>query len=89
MALGAQPEDILRHVVGRGLLYAMSGVVIGVGASLGLTRLLRAELYGVTPTDPATFVGVAILMLLVAFVACYAPARRAARVDPMAVLRHE
>jgi putative ABC transport system permease protein len=89
MALGAQSTDILFLVVGRGLLYAVCGVGIGVGAALGLTRLLRAELYGVTPTDPATFAGVALLMLLVALTACYVPARRAVRVDPVRVLRYE
>ncbi len=89
MALGAQPADVMRLVLGQGLKPAVLGVGTGVLASLGLTRLMSGLLYGVSATDPLTFVGVAILLLLVALAACCIPARRALRVDPMAALRYE
>lgn len=89
MALGAQRRDVLWLVIGQGARLAAIGIVIGIGASFGLTRLMASLLYGVTPTDPLTFIGVAILLLTVALVACYIPARRAMRVDPMSALRNE
>ncbi len=89
MALGAQRRDVLRLVVGQGTRTVLIGVLIGVGAALTLTRLIRNQLYGVTAHDPLTFVGVAIVLLVVAVFACYIPARRATKIDPIVALRCE
>jgi predicted permease len=89
MALGAQRKDILQLILGRGIALAAGGVILGSLLALILTRQMRSMIYGVTVTDPLTFAGVAFLLMLVATVACYVPARRAMRVDPMAALRHE
>ncbi len=89
IALGAGPRDVLRLVLKEGILLAGGGIAIGVASSLALTSLIRGFLFEVTPTDPPTFAGVAILLLLVALLACYVPARRAMRVDPMVALRYE
>jgi putative ABC transport system permease protein len=89
IALGAQPRDVLRLVVGQGAKLALAGVGIGVGVALALTRLIASLLYGVSATDPLTFGGVAILLTLVAIAACYIPAHRATKVDPMVALRYE
>jgi predicted permease len=89
MALGARPSDIRHLVVRRGVILALTGVVIGTAGALGLTKLLSSLLYSVKPTDPLTFAGVALILALTALLACYIPAIRAMRVDPMVALRHE
>jgi putative ABC transport system permease protein len=89
MALGAQPRSVLKRVIGQGLILTFVGVGIGLAGALGLTRLMQSLLYGVTPTDPLTLVGVSALLVLVALLACYLPARRATKVDPLVALRYE
>ncbi len=88
-ALGAQQHDVLRLILGQGLRITLIGVGIGLGVSLGLTRLMARFLAGLNPTDPLTFAGASVLWLFVAAFACYLPARRASRVDPMMALRYE
>jgi predicted permease len=89
MALGAQRKDVLHLILGAGVKTALLGIGIGIAAAVGLTRLMSGMLYGVTATDPLTFVSVAVLLVAVALFACYVPARRAMRVDPMVALRYE
>jgi putative ABC transport system permease protein len=89
VALGATPSQVLRMVINHGLKLAMIGISLGVLVALGATRALASELYQVTPYDPATFIGVALLFALVAMAACYVPARRGMRVDPLVALRYE
>src|ERR1700690_3622591 len=89
MALGAQPGDVMRLVVGQGTRMALIGVAIGVGVALGLTRLMANQLFGVSAHDPLTFAAVALLLIVVSVAASYIPARRAMRVDPMVALRYE
>jgi len=89
MALGARKSDVVRLVVGQGLPLVLLGAGIGLFAALGLTRVLGSLLYGVTAHDPQTFAAVSVLLVLVALAACYLPARRAARVDPLTALRFE
>jgi putative ABC transport system permease protein len=89
MALGAQTRDVVRLVLRHGMLMALAGVSVGVLASLALTKLIKAMLFRVSPTDPATFALVAAALAAVALVACLVPARRATRVDPVIALRHE
>jgi putative ABC transport system permease protein len=89
MALGAQRKHVLSLVLGNGARIAFAGVIIGLGAAAGFTRLIAAVLFGVSAIDPLTFASVALLLCGVALTACYIPARRAMRVDPMVALRHE
>jgi predicted permease len=89
MALGGQGEDILRLILGHGTKVALIGVAIGVAAAFGLSRFLSSLLYGVNPTDPLTFLVVTVVLVLVTLLACYIPARRAMRVDPMVALKYE
>ncbi len=89
MALGARPSDVLRLVIGHGARMALIGVAMGIGVALGLTRLMANQLFGVSAHDPLTFAGVAILLIIVAVAACYIPARRAMRVDPIIAMRYE
>jgi predicted permease len=89
MALGAQPTDVLKLVIGQGVGAVLGGVAIGVVAALALTRLMASLLFGVRPTDPVTFSSVAVLLTAVALAASYIPARRAMRTDPLNALRHE
>jgi putative ABC transport system permease protein len=89
MALGAQRADVIRLVIGQGMLLVLIGVVIGLAASFALTRLLDSLLFGVRPTDPLTFVGIAVLLAVAAMIACWIPARQAAKVDPLTALHHE
>jgi len=89
VALGARPGTVLAMVLGQGLRTVLMGVVIGVAGSLALTRAIQSLLFGVTATDPLTFAAVTLLLIGVALLACYIPARRASKVDPMVALRYE
>jgi ABC-type antimicrobial peptide transport system permease subunit len=89
MALGAQRVDVLRMVLARGMILAFVGIGLGLAGAFALTRLMDTLLFGVTPTDPSTFLGVSVLLVAVAFLASYLPAKRATQVDPMEALRWE
>jgi predicted permease len=87
IAIGAQGRDVLRLVIGQGMKLTIIGIALGVGAALALTRLLKTMLFGVSPADPVTFLAIVLLLMFVAFLACWFPARRATKVDPMVALR--
>jgi putative ABC transport system permease protein len=89
VTMGAQPKDVFRIIVGEGLRLALAGVGIGLVTALALTRLLRSFLFGISAYDPITFIGVSLILTIVAVAACYFPARRATLVDPLVALRYE
>ena len=89
MALGATARDVFKLIVGRGMKLTVIGVVIGVVGAIALTRLMQGLLFNISATDPVTFVLISILLSLAAFFACYIPARRASKVDPLVALRYE
>ena len=89
MALGAEKGDLVGMIIAKGIRLAVTGTAIGLAGAIGFMRLLSSQLFGVKPTDPATFVSVALLLTCIALLARYIPARRATKVDPMVALRHE
>jgi putative ABC transport system permease protein len=89
MALGARRCNVAAFVIKEGLVLTLIGTMIGVAGALALTRVLRSLLYGVASTDPTTYAAVSVLFLVVGLIACYVPARKASRIDPMAALRCE
>jgi ABC-type antimicrobial peptide transport system permease subunit len=89
MALGARPGDILKLITYQGMKLALAGVAIGIAGALALQRLIGGLLYGVTATDPGTLAGVAIILVAVALIAYYLPARRATKVDPLVAIHHD
>jgi putative ABC transport system permease protein len=89
LALGAQPRNVFAMVLGQGARLALLGVFFGFASAFGVTQLMSSVLFGVQPTDPLTFVIVPLLLMAVALLACYIPARRATRVDPLTALRYE
>jgi putative ABC transport system permease protein len=89
MAMGAQKRDVLGLVIGQGMRVVLGGMILGITGAFGLARLLSSRLFGLSPLDPISFIGVSLLSLLAALLACYLPARRATKVDPMVALRHE
>jgi putative ABC transport system permease protein len=89
MALGAQPGQVLMLILKQGLILTLVGIGIGLAGALALTRVLSGLLFGVGATDPTTFAAIVLLLTFISLIACYIPARRATRVDPMIALRYE
>ena len=89
MALGARPADVLRQILGSGLALAAAGALVGLGAAVGLSRVLASLLFGVSPTDPVSFAGVGAFIVALALLACWLPARAAMRIEPASALRLE
>jgi ABC-type antimicrobial peptide transport system permease subunit len=89
MALGAQSHDVIKLIISQGMKPALGGIIIGVGGALTLTRWMKGFLFGVSATDPMTFATISLLLSAVALLACWIPARRATKVDPLQALRHE
>jgi ABC-type antimicrobial peptide transport system permease subunit len=89
IALGAQRGDVLKLILGQGIMLTLAGLAVGLIAALGLTRVLVSLLYGVVPSDPVTLIIVPLVLVAISLLACYVPARRAMRVDPMVALRYE
>jgi ABC-type antimicrobial peptide transport system permease subunit len=89
MALGAQRSDVMKMTIGQGLRLVLTGVAIGLAAAFVLTRVMSTLLFGVSPTDPVTFISISIVLVSVAVLAGYVPALRATRVDPMLALRYQ
>jgi putative ABC transport system permease protein len=89
MALGAQLRQVRQIILQQGMMLAGIGLILGLAVVFVLARFLTSMLYGVSPSDPVTFVGISFLLAMVALLACYLPARRAARIDPMIAIREE
>ena len=89
MALGAQTGDVLRMVIGQGMRLVLVGLIVGTLAAFVLKRVIESKLYGVRVTDPLTFVAVSALLMMIALLACWIPARRATKIDPLVALRNE